>query len=126
VEVVEQGHEDDPLGTWHQLPRTHELGAEELFDALAEMPSIRGDRELALRRRAWWRGNDPFRDDPPSEAPLPEGRARKNLVRLFELETAPEIRAAIARHLAGRLLLAATCVQARTSLTLLPTDITDT
>jgi hypothetical protein len=72
---------------WRELPELEELPEEELLAALAEGVALDRAEERELRRRAWWAGNDPYRDPETPWKPFAERApaARENLRLLLEL-----------------------------------------
>ncbi len=72
---------------WRELPEVEELAEEELLAALAEGVALDRNEERELRRRAWWAGNDPYRDPGTPWKPFAERApaARENLRVLLEL-----------------------------------------
>lgn len=72
---------------WRELPNVEELPEEELLAALAEGVAQGREEERELRLRAWWAGNDPYREPERPWKPFAERSlaARENLHALQEL-----------------------------------------
>ena len=72
---------------WHELPNVEGLAEEELLAALAEGVAQGREEERELRLRAWWAGNDPYREPERPWKPFAERSlaARENLHALQEL-----------------------------------------
>lgn len=72
---------------WLELPELGELAEEELLAALAEGVARGREEERELRLRAWWAGNDPYRNPETPWKPFAERAlaARENLRALQEL-----------------------------------------
>jgi len=72
---------------WRELPDVEELAEEELLAALAEGVAQGREEERELRLRAWWAGNDPYREPERPWKPFAERSlaARENLHALQEL-----------------------------------------
>ena len=74
---------------WREAKKIKELSEEEFFQALAEGLGKPQKRELYLRVRTWWAGNDKFRTEdqprPGEPVPLRSPEAAANLERLFKL-----------------------------------------
>jgi hypothetical protein len=78
---------------WRDAEEIRELSEEDYFQALAEGLGTPRERELYLRTRAWWAGNDRYRSEDPGEDPCKAAQpassrspeATANLERLFKL-----------------------------------------
>jgi hypothetical protein len=72
---------------WAALPAVRELPEAELLAALAAGVTLGGEEERELRLRAWWAGNDPYREPGATWKPFAEREpaARDNLRALLEL-----------------------------------------
>jgi hypothetical protein len=74
---------------WTDAEKIGKLSEEDYFQALAEGLGTPRERELYLRTRAWWAGNDRYRPEDPDEAAQPASPrspdATANLERLFKL-----------------------------------------
>jgi hypothetical protein len=74
---------------WRDAERIRELSEEDYFQAIAEGLGTPREKELYLRTRAWWAGNDRYRSGDPGNAAQPASSrspdATANLERLFKL-----------------------------------------
>ncbi|HEX8823312.1 MAG TPA: hypothetical protein VF794_25525 [Archangium sp.] len=72
---------------WLELPGVAELAEEELLAALAAGVARGREEERELRLRAWWAGNDPYREPGAAWKPFSERApaARENLRALLKL-----------------------------------------
>ncbi len=93
---------------WGEAEKIEELSEDEYLQAIAGGLGKPRKRELYLRTRAWWAGNDAFRtpetDKPGQPAPPRSPAATANLERLFKLLRTKDIterllKAEVAREL---------------------------